>query len=288
MQGGLGNQMFIYSYYLSLKEQRNNNTVFIRPINPAKHERYGSELETIFNINLPSSKPLFERLLLNRFTLNRLFNYVFEDVNTLILKPKPSKYLLSYYIGYWQSYNYFSKLEARIRSVFSFPVKFRTLYVIEMEKEICKYESVSIHIRGGDYITNNDLYGNIATKAYYKSAIQYIKQKIKVSSKPIKFFVFSDDKEYSSNLLEDAGLSINEYLYIDGNNGKESFWDMYLMSLTDHIIIANSTFSWWGAFLGETDSKIIVCPSKVLNKDDSPFFYKDNWTKINNKGEIVK
>lgn len=145
------------------------------------------------------------------------------------------------------------------------------------EEELLQGNVVSIHIRGGDYITSkkdNALFGNICTSNYYKNAIEHIKNSLK---DPI-FLIFTNDKDYAVQLLNGESFQI-----VDWNNGKESFRDMYLMSLCKHNIIANSSFSWWGAWLNQNDSKIVIAPNRWFNDSgiDQNDITPNNWIKVN-------
>ena len=116
-----------------------------------------------------------------------------------------------------------------------------------------KNNSVSVHVRLGDYRHTEELYGNICTASYYRQAIQYIAMRIE---NPI-FYVFSDEPEQAAGMLKDYQCYV-----IAENRGEDSYKDMYLMSRCRHHIIANSTFSWWGAWLDNRMDKIVVSPSK--------------------------
>ena len=121
------------------------------------------------------------------------------------------------------------------------------------ERQIREDNSVAVHIRLGDYIQIRELYGNICTEEYYRKAIQYIAGRIE---NPV-FYVFSDEPERVGDLLSDYQCCV-----IEENRGTDSYKDMYLMSKCRHHIIANSTFSWWGAWLDDKPDKIVVTPSK--------------------------
>lgn len=121
-----------------------------------------------------------------------------------------------------------------------------------------KYNSVSVHVR-----LKHKQYGydSIGGAAYYRKAVKYIKKKV---NHPV-FFVFSDEIEYCKKNLDSIGLcDRDKVIYVEGNTGAESYRDMQLMSLCKHNIVPNSTFSWWGAFLNENPSKIIVTPFRTL------------------------
>ena len=137
-----------------------------------------------------------------------------------------------------------------------------------MLKEIADYESVSVHIRRGDYLNakNKDVYHHLS-REWYQRAIAIMNERI---NQP-RFFFFSDDiiwvKEQFSN--------IQGAVFVDLNHGKDSYNDMRLMSACKHNIIANSTFSWWGAWLNSNPSKIVVAPAKFGVDDVENTRYRD-------------
>ena len=138
---------------------------------------------------------------------------------------------------------------------------------------LCKIEnsnSVSIHITRGDYLNENNLkiYGNICTLNYYNKALQIIAKKI---TNPI-IFVFTNDIEWVRKELEIPNMVI-----VDCNSGKLSYWDMYLMSKCKANIVANSSFSCWGAWLNKNENRIIISPKRWLNNHEQTSTLCDNW-----------
>lgn len=123
-----------------------------------------------------------------------------------------------------------------------------------MIRKMQETESVSVHIRRGDYLdaANRPVFGGICTNDYYRAAIGFLKEKYPQAA----FFFFSDDIPYvREHYLEEASE------IIDWNNGKNSIYDMMLMSSCRHNICANSTFSFWGARLNPYESKVMIRPS---------------------------
>ena len=137
--------------------------------------------------------------------------------------------------------------------------------------------AVSLHVRRGDYISpdgTQTLLGGICTKEYYQTAIELIKQRVG----KLFFAVFSDDVNWARE-----NLHLPEYtLFVDWHSGKNSFRDMQLMSLCSHHIIANSSFSWWGAWLGNNPEKIVIAPKKWMNVDDPQNDYRcpESWIRL--------
>ena len=108
-----------------------------------------------------------------------------------------------------------------------------------------------------------------------KTSTRFIKVFTYQIEKPI-FYIFSDDQEWSENLIKKLGV---DYFMVSSNKGKDSYKDMYLMTRCRHNVIANSTFSWWGAWLNENKDKIVVSPNKwtiTINMD----YRLPNWVYI--------
>lgn len=144
-------------------------------------------------------------------------------------------------------------------------------YIKDMEEKITGTQSVSVHVRLGDYLNNNSLYGGICTPEYYRKAIETIKARVPDAT----FFIFSNDVKAASQMLGIEGA-----VPVDGNTGDKSYLDMYLMSKCKHNIIANSTFSWWGAWLNDNKDKTVICPTTLLNGYDNGSVYCKEWIRV--------
>ncbi len=192
-----------------------------------------------------------------------------------------------YLVGYWACEKYYADILDILRRDISFPpcgdeeLRRRNAEVAQMMEET---PSVSIHVRRGDYLDelNRGLLGGICTDAYYERAIRYVRERIPGAL----FFVFSDDTAYVRERFRGE-----EYRIVDWNKGKDSFYDMMLMSRCRHNICANSTFSFWGARLNPHDGKLMVRPSihkntQVCVPDVMRELWQD-WTLITPQGETV-
>ena len=161
--------------------------------------------------------------------------------------------------GYFQTEKYFSSHENRIREVFRFkrPLSGKNR---ELAEKIQSCPSVSIHIRRGDYITNKNCSDTfrLLPPDYYKKAIERMEKRVE---NPV-FFVFSDEPERAKTEID-----LPQAVYIDWNQGSDSYIDMQLMTYCRHNIIANSSFSWWGAWLNNHADKIVIAPAVWL-KDE--------------------
>lgn len=278
IKGGLGNQMFQYALYKKLKNIGNKTYGDLSYFN--KNNCY--ELERIFNIEINTN---YNLVLKKIFENDNLFFKIFRKILKSILVKniiqqndvefKENIFNYNYFDGYWQSEKFFKDIKEEICVEFKFPpiTEDKNLYI---KNEIEKVEAISIHIRRGDYIENKVLDG-LASLEYYERALRYIKLKIE---NPV-FFIFSDDIEWCKKNLK---IDFPTY-YIDWNNGEESFRDMQLMSLCKHNIIANSTFSWWGAWLNSNSNKIVIAP-EIWFRKESGYNYEDivpeTWVKIKN------
>lgn len=179
-----------------------------------------------------------------------------------------------YLTGYWQTEKYFSGYSDVIRSDLSFKNSFNNVNSCVAE-QINGVAAVSLHVRRGDYVNNPKTTANhgVCPLDYYVKAIQYIAERV---AKP-EFFIFSDDPAWVKCNINIGFPS----RYIDHNQGAESYNDMHLMSLCKHHIIANSSFSWWGAWLNPDPSKIVVAPNKwFANSNDVSDLFPDAWVSL--------
>jgi hypothetical protein len=165
------------------------------------------------------------------------------------LKVTRNKYLF----GYWQTEKYFSWCSQSVRSWFSFVDPF-SQEDRKISNLISDSVSVSVHVRRGDYISDQGARKVFATctPRYYRDAFEIIDMKV---NRPT-FFIFSDDIDWARK-----NVRVNApHVFVSHNRGNDSFRDLRLMSLCDHHVIANSSFSWWGAWLAEKSDTIVVAP----------------------------
>lgn len=281
---GLGNQMSQYAFYLQ-KKKVNKSSYFI----PFCRDHNGLELDRVFKINCKEQLIQKTLYVLFRVLLTDKVKIISNPVKQLLnlLKCKivkenfsynynsdfmiPSKGITFYYGG-WHTDKYFVESKNAIVKAFEFtePNNQENIDYIKMINET---NSVSIHIRRGDFLNedNINLFGDVCTKSYFEKAIALIESKVNQS----QFFVFSNDLAWVKE-----NLIIKNVNYIACNSGKDSWKDMYLMSLCKHNIISNSTFSWWGAWLNENTNKIVISPSRFLKSDTFTEVYPDSWINI--------
>lgn len=161
--------------------------------------------------------------------------------------------------GYWQSEKYFRDIEADVRREFSLK---RPLDA-ENEKLLAKIRqsaSVSLHVRRGDYVSNPKLIHGTCSLDYYERCAQMVCAGLEGAH----FFVFTDDPGWVSENLRLPG----PMTLVQGNQGAASHKDLHLMSACQNNIIANSSFSWWGAWLNPHPQKTVFAPARWFNKGD--------------------
>ncbi|MCI7040940.1 MAG: alpha-1,2-fucosyltransferase [Lachnospiraceae bacterium] len=187
-----------------------------------------------------------------------------------------------YLSGYFACEKYYSDILYDLREKIQFPPSNNPLNR-EMERQMRECASVSVHVRRGDYLNdeNREMFGNICTDAYYQKAMELIKGQVPEAH----FYIFSDDVSYVRQKYQGE-----EYTVVDINHGKDSFYDMWLMSNCKHNICANSTFSFWGARLNRNKDKIMIRPTVHKNTQVfEPVKMRElweNWTFIDKEGRI--
>jgi len=203
------------------------------------------------NVRRITSKKPFSYFFGKRFVAEPHFHY-WSGIDAV-----PDNCYLS---GYWQSERYFESATAEIRKDFTFkmPLSGRNK---ELAEQISACDAVSLHVRRGDYVSDAKTSSLLGTCSldYYRTAINHLSERVDSPH----FFVFSDDIGWTKeNLQLDFPC-----IYIDHNHGEDSYRDMQLMSLCAHHIIANSSFSWWGAWLNPKEGKIVVAPKRWFAVD---------------------
>lgn len=212
----------------------------------------------------------------NNYGKNIKIDEVYSNVGSKYDKEWYKKDRNIYYTETYSSEKYFENAKELIQQKFIFS-EITEEKNLELINKIKNRESVSIHVRRGDYIGNN-VVGNMVKLDYYNEAIKYIENKVK---NPI-YIIFSNDIEWCK---ENLNLINKEVVYVEWNKKEKSFRDMQLMSLCKHNICTNSGFSWWGAWLNKNLEKIVIIPekwysseSKISSDDIAP----QNWIKIKN------
>lgn len=260
-KGGLGNQLFEYSFYHKYLTEGEKVKFFFY----GNNTHNGFELSKWFDVELYEAPNYLQKLYTRLMPLVRRhirIPYIldYEDyfdgrLRTLFVD------------GYWQDKKYFENGMIKFKQ-FNLSQK-----NADVEKLMEETNSVAIHVRRGDYLLPpyNKIYGNVCTESYYSKALEIINGKL---NNP-QYIVFSDDIEWVKN-----NLSLNDAIYVDWNKGENSIFDMYLMSKAKYSIIANSSFSYWSAYLNK-EKQMVIYPKKWYNSGyNAPDIFPNNWLSI--------
>ncbi|MEI8128334.1 MAG: alpha-1,2-fucosyltransferase [bacterium] len=276
--GGLGNQMFQYAFAYALSKKLNTQTkldlswfeevktdqnVTARPfdLHVFNIDYEVAIKEELAEIIRTVKRSKVQRFLHNVFKIKQyrpIGNCFVEMVMGEFNKKLFSSPDYFYYDGYFQNEKYFKDAREELLKAFSLnlPVDEQNQGVLD---EILKTDSVSLHVRRGDYVTlecAKDFHGTCSIE-YYQKAIEYIAKKVKNPH----FFLFSDDIPWvAENLKLEYPCTIVDF------NQDKSWMDLELMKNCKHNIIANSSFSWWGAWLNQNPPKIVVAPRQWTAK----------------------
>jgi len=273
VKGGLGNQMFQYALYYKMKKLGKDVYLDLSMYEEGIEKRklgltVFPNVEYIQSTKTMNSKFIgehnsFLELVLRKFGLKKDY---FRDG---ILEYHEDIFMWDniYLDGFWQCEKYFEDTKEEIRNEFIFP-QLTGNESLSLEKKIKDVNSVSVHVRRGDYLNNKSMYGDLSATGYYTKAIEFMEKKLK---NPV-FFFFSDDIEWVKK--EYAG---EHRIFVDNGN-KDEHTDMQLMSICKHNIIANSSYSWWGAWLNNNQEKIVVAPAFWNGKSDKKNIYCEGWT----------
>lgn len=173
-----------------------------------------------------------------------------------------------YLDGYWQNERYFSDIRKEIISELHFKV---TTDVAGLLDEIETCNSVSVHVRRGDYLEDSRRSEGICTLEYYQRSMTLMEERTAVD----KYYIFSDDIDWCRQRFRDN----EKYIFVNPRSEEEAAVDMKLMSSCKHHIIANSSFSWWAAWLNENKEKIVIAPKAWIKGQDIDIWC-DGWEKL--------
>lgn len=284
--GGLGNQMFQYALGRQLAKKNNAELKIdiegfknyglrkydLKYFNIQENVATPDDLSKVFS---PSDGLLqkFGKQIRVKFSNAREIDYIRENSYNFqpdILNLGDNTYL----DGYWQNEKYFADIKNVIKKEFTVKTQPDQINESFLEKiEAC--ESVSIHIRRGDYVSNQttaQVHGFLGL-GYYQKAIKFMLDTIEGP----EFFVFTDEPEWAKrNIKNDVKITFIEH------NSTKNYEDLRLLSNCRHHIIANSTFSWWGAWLSPNTEKIVIAPKKWFNTDklNADDLILDSWHRL--------
>ncbi len=273
---GLGNQMFQYATARSLSMQRNSELYLDTSSysNIAEGDTVRKFELDIYNIKasiasnellssvLPEEtvRPRYTERLRELFGGGRVWTYTekHHGFNKNIQHTPKNVYIS----GWWQSPMYFESIRPILLEDFE-PVASLNGANAEYIAKAQADNSISLHVRRGDYVSNSNAasHHGLAPIDYYTKAIEYFKNE---TASPT-FFVFSDDLEWCK-----ANLPLDERaVFVSGNEGDSAYEDIRIMKNCKHAVIANSSFSWWGAWLNDNPNKIVIAPKVWLQDEEA-------------------
>ena len=333
LAGGLGNQMFQYALYLQLKSL--GRDVKIDDVAGFAQDAKRDPALKPFGIDYgrPSRKEIIQMLDSSPLLWNRVRRklcgrkkkaYFEEDKR---YHPEIMTWDDIYLEGYWQTEKYFEAIEDEVRQVYDTdklvqyfrdhestctikksPAHSKETNTGQMSMEewltrITSTESVSVHVRRGDYLLpeNQSLFGGICTEAYYKNAMEQMRRE----HPGCRFYLFTNDKryinerikEYKNRHAQKAEPEAADSDWADGIGAADSDWtgrikvvdlegqddyaEFVLMSKCKHNILANSSFSWWASYLNHNPDKTVLAPDKWLNGWDCVDIYRKDMRTVN-------
>lgn len=268
--GGLGNQLFEYAMYLALKDAHPEEDIKVCTRSFGGYRLHnGLEIKKIFGIDLPEAS-LFELTKLAYPFFNykswQLMRHWLPEKKSMTSGTTQISFDISevfrgdsvFYDGYWQNEGYFKHIRCKVLEAYTFPA-INDENNKCLAKRLSKLNAVSCHVRRGDYLQEPVMC--VCTPAYYARAIEKMNSHVN----PDMYVFFSDDIPWCKDNLMGL-LGGREAVFVDWNQGEKSFRDIQLMTLCNHNIIANSSFSWWGAWLNQHEKKVVVAPEKWMNK----------------------
>lgn len=269
--GNLGNQIFYCAFKDYLQERFPNEMVYAyidAKCPPVK-------IEECTNLKLPAQNII----------VTIISFFVFKVIG-ILFRRIPYKYVPNWYCGKEEQNNSATFIGHSLQEKYYYEqrdsswltIKNKSIYTSEYlhyERLIGASEAICVHVRRGDYVKSGSLYADLSSSDYYDKAIQIAKEKYPNG----KLFFFSDDLDYVKERFKNE-----DACFVDCNRGSNSFLDMKLMSLAKVNIMANSTFSYWGAYMGH-ENKLIIYPKRWFTeasgrKAPNIMLDKSNWISI--------
>ncbi|MEK7212332.1 MAG: alpha-1,2-fucosyltransferase [Patescibacteria group bacterium] len=292
IRGGAGNQMFQYAFAKALA--RAKNTDFRLDLTQLLDRTPRSITFRNYELGAFRIAPCFT--LLSRLAMKLSAPLIYLGVSYALTRAKdiagiqkrvverkigfhPEIFSIKgdvYLDGWWQSEKYFKSIEREVREDFSFRAPLTSELKVIGER-MGQDDSVCLHVRRGDYVTNPNASREIGFvgKNYYERALEFIVKRVPSP----RFFVFSDDIPWCRENLRTGFLT--EFIGADYAGGRW-YEHLELMTLCKHFVIANSSFSWWAAWLGSRPGKIVIAPKRWFNDPDlsSKDVVPESWIRV--------
>lgn len=274
ISGGLGNQMFQYAAGKACAVR--NSCELKVELSAYSRPPRGQEAVRKFELPLLLGKvpeaTASELATIQRYHTNRLYKAYNRGRKFMGLTPAytycqervpmhfdpailASTGQLLYVDGDWQNEKYFATIASELRHTFTPPIIEADILNFGISQEMMQTNSVSVHVRRGDYL-NNEVH-KPAPLTYYQAAIG----KVQAEVIDPHFYIFSDDIAWAR---EHLSFGQSPRTFLDHNTGAASYKDLSLMSCCQHHIVANSSFSWWGAWLNHKPNKLVIAPQTWL------------------------
>lgn len=282
MIGGLGNQMFQFAFGESLKGRPGVEVKYDTRFFKGYTLHNGLEINRVFGVEVEEATreelwgvtvPVGSyRVARVRERLGLLRSGEIEEPESKRVLTEEEIGGKRYFNGYWQNERYFGAIEGRIRELLRFP-ELEGEENVRLGRMLGDGEWCSVHVRRGDYLSH-PLYKGICGEDYYRRGVERVRSEVR----GVRFAVFSNDMDWVRENL--GGVIGEDAVYVGWNRGGDSYRDMQLMTLCGHNIIANSSFSWWGAWLNGNRDKIVIAPERWMNGEFETDPVCESWKRI--------
>lgn len=276
LTGGLGNQFFGYAFGYALSQKLGAELWLDTSMQDNGRVR---ELELLnYNVSYDQrvtyvySPGVFHRGVVNKIRRRRLIGWhthIYKEKEVMVYDELVNQISSdTYFKGFWQNQKYFLEYREDLLKMFQ-PKEKRPESVYKAIESVSRTNSVALHIRRGDYVS----IGCDVKMEYYDRALELINKKTEGN---FDIFIFSDDIKFCKSYLSKYAGKIN-MIYPEYESDNRTVDDLLIMSRCKHIIMANSSYSWWAAWLNQNIEKIVICPQTGIWGEN---FYPENWLKI--------
>lgn len=267
---GLGNQMFQYALYRKLKSMGKRVMADLTNYIPeCKGRPFGLD---IFPVSLdPVTDETLEDETIHGLLLEAK-EYPVREKQNMHYDAQILDLECAYLYGLFQTERYFRDIREELLREFVFPAA-EDESLAALGEALAQENSVAIHVRRGDYLSDSHIrtLGNVCDEAYYERAAAALRERFP----GLVFYVFTNDTAWVKNCPAFAGMQV-----MDTYTEAEGWKDMYLMSCCRHHIIANSSFSWWAAWLNENPDQVVIAPKVWIRGQDTPDIWCREWIRL--------
>lgn len=270
IHGGLGNQLFMYAIGYAMARRNNDKLTLDATLIATDMRDYGLgslnlKYDKLYKIR--KDRPYFVKVALRKLLHSYMYvryRMVKEKQGAIYDQEVANAKGNIMLDGYWVTYKYCEPYKAELQKMFV-PTYQTSASFNKLQSEMKHTNSISLHVRRGDYVA----LGICLEVEYYKRAVEYMLQHVENPT----FYVFSNDMDFCKDFLKDINAKI---VFVKYDMVDPAVDDLLLMQSCHHNIIANSTFSWWGAYMNATLGQIVVCPKEKVEDDK----YPKEWIKI--------